>query len=147
MISTNNISTCLTVEEFFIQANWEGKKKETLPLPIISQEETMMAIENREPLSMSLSVGEFFALNNWRGLKEVVSSNSTLQPEVVVTEQLGIMPPLSATVSQFFQRIVWQGQKQVKIAAQPEIQKPQEKITIKDSSPQSLNIQDLSDLF
>lgn len=142
MMSTNHLSTCLTVEEFFVQANWEGKKKQTFPLPI-SQEETITANENREPLRLNLSVAEFFALNNWQGLKQVVTK---LPRQVVVTEQLGIMPPLTATVSQFFQRMVWQGQKQVKIAAQPEIKQPEEPV-IPNTSSQTLNVQDLSDLF
>lgn len=138
MMSTT-ISTCLTVEEFFTQANWRGLKIEPQKLP---EEVEAIIIENTGTPKLSLSVAEFFNLSNWRGIKQVMTRTITKEKESTDYSQQ-IIPPLTATVTEFFQCLVWQGQKISKIAAVPEVKQPK----IEKPQPESLNIKDLSDLF
>ncbi len=138
MMSTT-ISTCLTVEEFFTHANWRGLKIQTPP----SQSELeIITIDNTETPKLNLSVENFFGRSNWRGLKQV-TTRTVARGEGESIDYKGIMPPLTATVTEFFQRIVWLGQKMPKIAKLPEVKQPKRQ----EPQPESLNINDLSDLF
>lgn len=136
-----NLSTCVSVEEFFTQANWRGLKPD---LNIAqSQVETVKSINVDEIQTprLSLSVENFFAYNNWRGLKQV--STPTVKEAETVVSYIGMTPSLTMSVGEFFQRMVWQGQKKLPIATMPKIKTPE---NLKPQ-PESLNVNDLSDLF
>lgn len=119
------LSTCLSVEEFFTNANWLGIKT-----PIKKDEREEFT------LSLSLRVEEFFSHHNWHGLKETKETKE--KEELVITPNVF---SLTMTVNDFFQGMVWQGQPS--IASQPE------KLTQKvaSSAYKNLNLTELSKLF
>lgn len=124
-MSFTMLSTCLSVEEFFTNANWFGIK-------------TSIKKDEREEftLSLSLRVEEFFSHHNWHGLKETKETKE--KEELVITTNVF---SLTVTVNDFFQGMVWQGQPS--IAPQPE------KLTQKvaSSAHKNLNLTELSKLF
>ncbi len=87
MIATQ-LSTCLTVEDFFSQANWQGLN---LTPTTIQQTTTTISVDQVEKPHMGLSVTNFFARNNWRGRRqmtaEVLNSNQEQVPTKAETKE------------------------------------------------------------
>ncbi|BAQ60532.1 hypothetical protein GM3708_938 [Geminocystis sp. NIES-3708] len=137
--------TCVTVEKFFQEANWQGFKlihdnKTPSTEKILTEETTPIA-------HFGLTVESFFSLHNWQGIfKTYQHQTETVEKEeeLLVTKQPSY--PLTMSVGEFFQRMAWQGQnykmyKKTNIASMP---KMSDVINLK---PQVLNVKDLSDLL
>lgn len=137
MMSTQ-LSTCLTVADFFTQANWQGLK--ITPTAQQTVVETI-AVDNLQTPSLNLSLADFFTRNNWRGEKQVITR--LRQEEEGIDYSFGLTPSLKTTVAEFFQRMVWHQQQKPNIATMPKVKTPKTP-TFK---PESLNVNDLSNLF
>lgn len=135
MMSTQ--STCLTVADFFTQANWQGLR--LTPTAQQTFVETI-AVDNLPTPSLNLSLADFFARNNWRGEKQIITH---VRQEEGINYSFGITPSLKTTVEEFFQRMVWCQRQQPNIATVPKVKTPE----TPTSQPESLNVSDLSDLF
>jgi hypothetical protein len=132
------VSTCATVEFFFQAANWQGLK-------IIHDDKDVIVKEVTKNLHFGLTVESFFSLHNWQGILKT-HQGVTVNHEELSSEINQPSYPLTMSVGEFFQRMVWQGQnkyesKKVNIAS---MTKMSDVVTF---TPQSLNVKDLSDLF
>lgn len=128
-MTSATLSTCVSVEEFFIDANWEGLKTEII-------EETSQDKPLETKLTLTLSVQDFFALNNWQGLNQF---NQTFETSEL--ENNSFSGYLTMTVSEFFLRMAWEGKPN--IAHMPEKAMPQNF----SSDYHELKLTDLSNLF
>lgn len=133
-------STCVTVESFFQAANWQGLK-------IIHDDKNVIVKEVIKNLHFGLTVENFFSLHNWQGILKT-DEGVTVNHEELSSEINHPTYPLTMSVGEFFQRMVWLGQnqgintkKKANIASMP---KMSDVVTF---TPQSLNVKDLSDLF
>lgn len=130
-MTLSKVSTVVSVEDFFSNANWEGISTDTT-----IETEDNESLESK--LSLVLTVNDFFALNNWAGLpsKNKYFKNIESEPE---DESMF----LTMSVTEFFQRMVWEGKPN--IAPMPNKVVP---INSKSKpSPAPLKLTDLSDLF
>lgn len=114
----------LSVEEFFSQANWQGK-----PLSLPQEKQ----LDRNESINWQiLSVAEFFSQNNWQG-----------KPLAVRAEKQTSSTPfsyLTLPVSDFFEFMTWEGQP--KIASVPNMSSH-----VEVPSDDDVSLNDLSDLF
>lgn len=116
----SNISTCIFVQAFFDQYNWEGiQLKQESKVEEISWE--------------CLTVKEFLKQNNWEG-KALQINQEQKRREMSLTLQ----------VKEFLELIVWEGHS--KILTQPEKIKATS-MEQRNSGTPGLKITDLSDLF
>jgi len=135
-MSLAQLSAGVSVEQFFLSANWLGEKR------VNQSSEEYTKFEDVLVPTLYFQVGEFFAHHNWQGVKQrLVSSPSTGETQE--------SQPLCFTmkVSDFFRGIKWEGQKvsqkTLHIAQSPKVEEPD------NISPpeEELNMSDLSDLF
>ncbi|NCO75430.1 MAG: hypothetical protein GW795_03585 [Cyanobacteria bacterium] len=131
-------STCVTVENFFQKANWQGLK-------IIPDMDEVIVEKVVRNIHLGLTVEDFFGLHNWQGIfrnyQGVTKENQELSGEINQPTY-----GLTMTVGEFFQRMVWHGQnqginKKVHIASMPQMS------DVTNIKSQSLNVNDLADLF
>lgn len=135
--------TTKTVEDFFQEADWWGLK----PVAVMEENFTTVVTEEINEVDFNLTVENFFALNNWLGIPQV----KTVKIQQVSESPAKNYPPvypLKMTVEEFFLRMVWQGQnsrrKPKNIASAP---LPRESDTLSNLNDNSINVNDLSDLF
>lgn len=137
--------TCVTVEKFFQEANWQGFK--LIHDNKIPTTEKALTEEITPIAHFGLTVENFFSLHNWQGIfKTYQHQTDTVEEEelLLVTKQPSY--PLTMSVGEFFQRIAWQGQnheihKKANIASMPKMS------NVVNLKPQALNVNDLSDLL
>ena len=139
-MSLTNLSDGVSVEQFFLEANWLGIKR----ISNLSSQELVVTEQEIFVPTLNFKLEQFFAHHNWQGAKKRIVNKST-----VVGENLPDEIPflsLSMKVGDFFQGMRWQGQKtsqSVQIAQSPKIAEV-EGIT---PPAQDLNMSDLSSLF
>jgi hypothetical protein len=116
---------CLTLQEFFSSANWQG----TLQQQFASQSQ----VEAESLLSwQSLTVETFFRRNNWQGQAIKVL---TQEPQPI-----NFSPTLP--VQEFFSYFIWE--KKPEVAAIQQLKPLVEELR---TSTQNLSINNLTDLF
>lgn len=129
---------CLNVQEFFSQANWDGRSPQrSRGSGQASGNGFLSSFNPAIQYWGSYSVQEFFKAENWMG--------QPLDSELFVHDQDAFVPVVTALVQDFFQYLPWEGP--------PKIARPP---VIPDSKPLGLNwvepdegltLTDLSDLF
>jgi hypothetical protein len=129
------LSTCVSVEEFFIRANWRGIEEQPTPL---NQETDSSSSEQLQTASLTLNLEQFFALGNWRGDRQLTILSET---ELTSSAELSGTWSLTMTVNEFFQKMVWEGRPHIAVVPQPTSSE------IKPTQQKQLNVTDLSDLF
>ncbi|TVQ48026.1 MAG: hypothetical protein EA365_02445 [Gloeocapsa sp. DLM2.Bin57] len=119
-MSLATLLQCKSVEAFFNDCNWEGRKLVAKQPEIVKQ-----------PLPLCLKVGEFFQQHNWEGKPaELIPTITTVKEETLITQ----------TVKDFFAYLSWEGKPQV--AKMPTPTTPS-----LETKHSQLNLDDLSDLF
>lgn len=129
-MSLAKLSTCVSVEEFFTQANWCGIESRSL-----NQETESSTEQELQIASLTLSLEQFFALSNWHGDRQLETTSISELTELTGGQLFTL------TVEEFFQRMVWEGRPHIAIVPQPI--SPE----IKPSPNKQLNVTDLSSLF
>lgn len=134
-MSLAQLSAGVSVEQFFLSANWLGEKR------VNQSSNEYTEFEDVFVPTLDFPVGKFFAHHNWQGVKQRLVS--------VSTGDTNEYQPLCLTmkVTDFFRGIQWQGQKApqktLHIAQSPKVEEAENM-----SPPQEeLNMSDLSDLF
>jgi hypothetical protein len=127
----------LTLQAFFAHANWEGRSQ------LESHRSTSDSAQSQQRLDpsswMSLTLQDFFSRHNWQGASFPTTDSAQRMGQ---TSQGQLIDPLTVSVHEFLQWMVWEGQ--------PEIAKMPFSSPIQDHLPTpepGFTLNDLSNLF
>lgn len=129
---------CLSVGEFFKQANWDGASRHS-PQTFNHSSSTSLLHRFNPALTAwgSWTVQDFFEAQNWMG--------QPLDSGLFIHEQNTFAPVLTASVQDFFQYLPWEGPPTIAHLPDMHLTKPLGLTWVEPD--ERLTLTDLSDLF